>query len=356
MKTKKKVLLSIVSWLLVLSLIGCSQNSSQLDNNSSDYETTISQESEGNASTDSQSQSGQADAGGNSISNENSSGNSVSLSDIPAYSGSPYVTINNNVPFFTDSDYTTTSYETYSELDSLGRCGPAIACVGKDLMPTQERGNIGDVKPTGWHTVKYAGIDGNYLYNRCHLIMYALTGENANTKNLITGTRYLNVEGMLPFEEKTHDYIESTGNHVLYRVTPIFDGNNLLASGVLMEAYSVEDNGSGIKFCIYCYNVQPGVTIDYSTGDSQGPEFTGSESNTDTKVNLNQAETNSSTPASGGGSGEVKNYILNTNTKKFHLPGCKSAAKIADKNRKEYSGSRQDLINQGYDPCKNCNP
>ena len=199
----------------------------------------------------------------------------VSLSDIPEYSGNAYVYINNNIPFFEEVDLTTTSYEKYSDLDSLGRCGVAIANIGQDLMPTEERGSIGSVKPTGWHTVRYQGIDGNYLYNRCHLIGYQLSGENANEKNLITGTRYLNVEGMLPFENMVADYVEETNNHVLYRVTPIFEGDNLLASGVLIEAKSVEDNGAGIQFNVYCYNVQPGIEIDYETGDSTGPEYTG---------------------------------------------------------------------------------
>ena len=192
-----------------------------------------------------------------------------SISKVAAYSGKPYVEINQNVPYFADSELPTTSYEYYSDLDLLGRCGVCIASVGQDIMPTEKRGDIGSVKPTGWHTVKYAGVvDGNYLYNRCHLIGYQLTGENANNKNLITGTRYLNVEGMLPFENMVADYVKETGNHVMYRVTPVFDGNNLLASGVLMEAKSVEDNGAGILFNVFCYNVQPGVTIDYATGDS----------------------------------------------------------------------------------------
>jgi len=199
----------------------------------------------------------------------------ISLEDIPEYNGKPYVYINSNVPFFTESDLTTTSYEKYSKLDSLGRCGVAVASIGKDIMPTEERGTIGSVKPSGWHTVRYQGIDGNYLYNRCHLIGYQLSGENANEKNLITGTRYLNVKGMLPFENMVAEYVEGTNNHVLYRVTPIFEGDNLLASGVLIEAKSVEDNGKGIQINVYCYNVQPGIEIDYKTGESLGPEYTG---------------------------------------------------------------------------------
>ena len=205
---------------------------------------------------------------------ETSKNSAIQLGSIPAYSGSPYVEINGNVPFFTDADSTTAAFETYSDLDTMGRCSVAYANICKEIMPTERRGYIGSVRPSGWHTVKYAGIDGNYLYNRCHLIGYQLAGENANEKNLITGTRYLNVDGMLPFEDRVADYVNSTSHHVLYRVTPVFDGNNQLASGVLMEAKSVED--SNLQFCVYCYNVQPGVTISYADGSSSGPEFTGS--------------------------------------------------------------------------------
>lgn len=185
---------------------------------------------------------------------------------IPAFSGKPYLVVNENRPYFSPEEYTFTSFERYSDLDALGRCGVAYACVGKDLMPKEERGTIGQIKPSGWQTIKFDQVDGKYLYNRCHLIGYQLSGENANEKNLITGTRYLNVEGMLPFENQVADYVLESGNHVLYRVTPVFEGNNLLATGVLMEAYSVEDYGGGICFCVFCYNSQPGITIDYSTG------------------------------------------------------------------------------------------
>ncbi len=223
----------------------------------------------------------------------------LSLADIPEYSGAPYVTVNDNQPQFLETDLSTDSYEYYSDLDSLGRCGVVYACIGTDLMPTEERGSIGSVKPTGWHTVKYDVVDGNYLYNRCHLIGYQLSGENANTKNLITGTRYLNVDGMLPFENMVADYVLETENHVMYRVTPIFDGDNLLVSGVQIEAESVEDNGEGILFNVYCYNVQPGVEIDYATGDSQLAESaTASESSTTTDnstVSENTTTDNSTT-------------------------------------------------------------
>lgn len=193
----------------------------------------------------------------------------VTYIDVPVYAGKPYTEINGNVPFFTDDELSAASYEYYGELDALGRCGACMASVGQDIMPTKERESIGDVKPTGWHTVKYEGVvDGNYLYNRCHLLGFQLTGENANRKNLITGTRYMNVEGMLPFENMVADYVKETGNHVMYRVTPLFDGDNLVADGVLMEARSVEDNGADILFNVFCYNVQPGVSIDYATGES----------------------------------------------------------------------------------------
>lgn len=193
---------------------------------------------------------------------------SQSVMNVPEFSGQPYVVINDNTPEFTEDDLTTDAYEFYSQLDQLGRCGYAMACIGVELMPTEDRDAIGQVKPSGWHTVKYDFVDGKYLYNRCHLIGFQLTGENANEQNLITGTRYLNVEGMLPFENLVADYVKETGNHVLYRVTPVYDGDNLVARGVQMEAYSVEDNGEGICFHVYAYNNQPGVTIDYFTGES----------------------------------------------------------------------------------------
>lgn len=194
---------------------------------------------------------------------------SYDLKDIPEYNGKSYITINNNKPNFESKDKTTKSFEKYSNLDSLNRCGVAYANVSKKTMPTEKRGRIGMIKPSGWHTIKYNNVDGKYLYNRCHLIGYQLTGENANEKNLITCTRYMNTVGMLEFENKVADYVKETNNHVLYRVTPIFKENNLLASGAQMEAYSVEDNGKGISFNVYVYNVQEGITIDYKNGDSK---------------------------------------------------------------------------------------
>ena len=353
------------------------------------------------------------------------------ISTIPDYSGKPYVVVNEGEPYFTDTEKTTHSFEKYSDLDSLGRCGAAIACIGTDIMPTAPRGTIGAVRPTGWHTVKYAGIDGNYLYNRCHLIAYELAGENANEKNLITGTRYLNIEGMLPFENEVADYVKYSGNHVLYRVTPIFENENLLASGVLMEGISVEDDGAGIKFNVFCYNVQPGITIDYTTGESTGEEYSGSDTakydgvdfsspaviaiiqqslnnhgydcgspdgiagtatanaieryRNDHSISGNSIDAalalalgvnaydlldasqkdvskTSQTDIRNGQTGDPTDsspnvtYIINMNTGKFHYPDCNSVSQMAEHNKKEYTGLRDDLIRQGYEPCQRCNP
>lgn len=192
-----------------------------------------------------------------------------SIENIPEYTNKEYIIINNNEPYFTEEDYTLKSFEKYSDLDLLGRCGVAYANVGIDTMPTTERGSIGMIKPTGWHTIKYDIVNGKYLYNRCHLIGYQLTGENDNEKNLITCTRQMNIGAMLEYENKVADYVKKTNNHVLYRVTPVFKDSNLLATGVEIEAYSVEDNGEGIKFNVFIYNVQEGIEIDYTTGDSK---------------------------------------------------------------------------------------
>lgn len=235
---------------------------------------------------------------------------SFDYSSVPQYSDSAYAVVNGNVPFFTDSEITATAYEYYSDLDSLGRCGVCVASVGKEIMPTETRGNISSVKPTGWHSTKYSNVDGNNLYNRCHLLGYQLTGENANAKNLITGTRYLNVTGMLPFENMVADYVKETGNHVMYRVTPIFDGDNLVADGVLMEAKSVEDDGDGVLFNVFCYNVQPGIQIDYATGDSYSLEQTQTQKTTASKQQA--------TTASSSGSGS---YLVNISNGKIHIVG-----------------------------------
>lgn len=343
----------------------------------------------------------------------------ITLNNLPAYSGEAYVELNDNVPDFSKKDMTSKAFEKYSELDDLGRCGVAYANVCTETMPTEERGNIGMIKPSGWQTVKYDNVEGKYLYNRCHLIGYQLTAENANEKNLITGTRYLNVEGMLPFENLVADYVEETDNHVLYRVTPIFKGDNLLASGVQIEAYSVEDKGKGVSFNVYCYNVQPGITIDYTNGDSKlsdgtiasitlnytkyalevgqsktlvavtSPESAVksvtwySSNNKIATVSKNgkvtavkagtvtiTAKTSNglkatckvtvkekydTTVINGSANGNIT-YVLNTNTKKFHLPSCSSVKDMKDKNKQEVTCSRDEVIDMGYVPCKRCNP
>ena len=256
----------------------------------------------------------------------------VSLSDIPAFSGEPYVVIDDNEPDFPAEDFTSEGFEEYSPLDDLGRCGVAYANVGLDTMPTEDRGSISNVKPTGWQSVQYDFVDGKNLYNRCHLIGFQLTGENANRENLITGTRYMNVDGMLPFENMVADYVKETENHVLYRVTPMFEGDNLVASGVQMEAQSVEDKGEGVCFNVYVYNNQPGVTIDYATGDSWASD----EAPADTD--------------------KERAYILNTSSHKFHKPDCGSVDTISPANKRRYTGDRADLIAQGYQPCGTCKP
>ena len=255
---------------------------------------------------------------------------SDSVTEVADYENSPYIVLNNNIPEFTEEDHVTESYEYYSKLDRYGRCGYAMACIGTDLMPTEERESISQVKPSGWVNNSYDFIDGKYLYNRCHLIGFQLTGENANERNLITGTRYMNTEGMLPFENMVADYIKETDNHVIYRVTPVYDGENLVARGVHMEAWSVEDAGEGICFNVYCYNTQPGVEIDYTTGE-------------------NWASAN----------GENKApviYILNINSGKFHLVDCGQTKSISEENKQEYTGNRQELIEQGYSPAGCCDP
>ena len=305
----------------------------------------------------------------------------LSVGEIPAYSGEAAIEINQNVPGFTKADYTTEAFEQYSPLDELGRCHAAYACVGEEIMPTEERGAIGMVKPSGWHTVKYDFVDGKYLYNRCHLIAYMLSGENANTENLITGTRYLNTEGMLPYENQVADYVHNIGNHVLYRVTPLYEGDNLVASGVEIEASSVEDRGKSLSFHVYCYNVQPGITIDYATGDStlaeddqtenvrgiaselevfaaDALEETKAAAGDQSLENVVTAAVQEETSAEqdGGNAKEERDYVLNKNTKKFHYPWCSSADDIKKKNRKDFTGTREEVISQGYVPCKRCNP
>ena len=336
---------------------------------------------------------------------EQGTGNGVEFSpeSVPAYSGNPSAEINGNVPYFRDSELTATAFKRFPELDELGRCGVVTACLGPETMPVAARESIGMIKPSGWHLEKYEGIDGNYLYNRCHLIGYQLCGENANELNLITGTRYMNTEGMEPYESDTAYYIRRTGNHVLYRVTPVFNGDDLVATGVLMEARSVEDDD--FAYCVFCYNVQPGIEIDYATGDSsqtvqddrppeaagrdeekqtaesshaqsgagQSEEENSQDAQTDKRTSDStqtdawnsdntQTEGEDSNNAPSGetakeeGSAESPDYMLNASSHKFHKPDCESVESMAEHNKKAFYGTRDEAIAQGYDPCKRCNP
>ena len=334
----KKIIALLLTLVMVFSFTGCeidAYDTSSLSNSSEisiDVESNISSvvSSHVSSKTESISQS----VGGTPA--------PVKPSNIPAYSGKAYTIINNNIPSFSADELTTIGYEKYSPLDSLGRCGVALASCGKEIMPAdgEERGNISSIKPTGWVQAQYSGVSGGYLYNRCHLIGWQLSAENANNKNLITGTRYLNTEGMLPFENMVADYIKETGNHVAYRITPIFEGNNLLASGVQMEAYSIEDNGNGICFNVYCYNVQPGITINYATGSSTSSS-TNSSSSSSTSSTSSQVTT-SSTPST-----TVYVWISGSGTK-YHSNSSCSNMKNPSQVTKEVAES------QGRTPCSKC--
>ncbi len=264
---------------------------------------------------------------------------SVSSNNIPSYNGDAYIVVDNNLPSFSENEKKNKkSFEKYSNHDTLGRCSTAYANVCKDTMPKEKRGSISEVKPSGWVSCKYDFVDGQSLYNRCHLIGFQLTAENANEKNLITGTRYMNTQGMLPFENMVADYVKETGNHVLYRVTPVYKNKELVARGVQMEAYSVEDNGDGICFNVYCFNIQPGVIINYANGISKSD---GTLDKTTAKPVDNEKN---------------QVYILNNKSKKFHYPDCKNVKDISKENKSEYKGRRTGLINRGYEPCGSCNP
>ena len=296
------------------------------------------------------------------------------LSDAPAYEGKPSAEVNSGNPFFTPTDIERGAFEDYAPLDTLGRCGAAFALVGRETMPTEERGSIGMIKPSGWKTTRYDWIDGQYLYNRCHLIGYLLTAENDNERNLITGTRSLNTQGMLPYEERVAKYVERTGNHVLYRCTPLFEGDELVARGVLMEALSVEDGGAGIHFCTWCYNVEPGVEIDYATGESHATDGA-SESSADGAVGAAatagtaagvavgepEEAAAAGVPEANEEAGEpeaadVQTYVLNTNSHKFHYPWCSSVDDMAEHNKKFVDSTHDEIVSNGYQPCKRCNP
>ncbi len=270
--------------------------------------------------------------------NEYISDRAATWADIPSYEGDIFSIVLDGKPHFTANEITTQVFELYSNLDSLGRCGTAFACCGTALMPTGERGNISSIKPSGWKQAQYDFVDGKYLYNRCHLIGWQLSGEDANRGNLITGTRYMNTEGMLPFENMVADYIRETDNHVMYRITPWFYQNELVARGVQIEAYSVEDGGEGICFNVFCHNVQPGVTLHYADGAS-APESTVTTTTATTTTIAHEND---------------ENYVLNTNTKKIHYPDCSSAKSIKPHNREEFIGTLEELFGMGYSTCGNC--
>lgn len=327
-KLKKSLIMTLGVLICLLGFIGCSStNISSSNNNGQVIENSTNVP----------------------LTNQNGNSNNISISNIPEYSGEDYIVLNNNVPNFPEADLTTTSFEEYSPLDSLGRCGVAYANVGTDIMPTEKRESISSVKPSGWQSIKYDIVEGKYLYNRSHLIGYQLTAENANDRNLITGTRYFNATLMLPYENMVADYIKETNNHVLYRVTPVFEGNNLVATGVQMEAKSVEDNGEGIEFNVFVYNVQPGITIDYATGNSalSGEEIVKNESSNNT--NSSTGSTNNSTNNNNSASSNEETIIRgNSKSKIYHCPGQRDYENMADSQYLVNFNSEQEAIDAGY--------
>ena len=347
MKNTRKLLALLLTLVMLFSFVGCDLESYEYDDSSSTISSAIEDETSSTVSDEENSKSEESSQSTDSSTPQpqkpssvgSGTATAVKPSSLPKYSGEAYVVVNNNQPNFSASELTTKGYEKYSSLDSLGRCGVAIASCGKEIMPgaNEERGSISSIKPTGWIQKSYSGISGGYLWNRCHLIGWQLSAENANRQNLITGTRYMNINGMLPFENMVADYIEETGNHVAYRITPIFEGNNLVCSGVQMEAYSIEDDGDGICFNVYCYNVQPGITINYANGDSSGPS-----SNNNTTSSKPSTEQNNNSASSGD-----MVWIPNSGSKYHNHSGCSNM-----KNPRQVT--KQEAINQGFDACKKC--
>ena len=358
MKNTKKLLALLLSIVMLLSFVGCDidssdygessniESSSSITDNTTDNSSDITDSSNGTSSSPStESPTTQTPTPSSTQKPDNSvvgtgTAKAVDPSTLPAFSGTAWTVVNDNQPNFSASEITTKGYEKYSSLDSLDRCGVALASCGKEIMPgaDEKRGSISSVKPSGWVQKSYSGISGGYLWNRCHLIGWQLSAENANRQNLITGTRYMNINGMLPFENMVADYIKETGNHVAYRITPIFEGRNLVCSGVQMEAYSVEDDGDGICFNVYCYNVQPGITINYATGDSSGP----SSSTTTSTPTTEQDNTNDNQAANGD-----MVWIPNSGSKYHSRSGCSNM-----KNPRQVT--KQEAENEGYEPCKKC--
>lgn len=296
------------------------------------------------------------------------------LADIPEWTGYAFCYVNGNKPDFAPEEIWTSTQESLEPLDELGRCGTANSCIGTDGMPTEGRGDISEIHPTGWHTERYDFVEGEALYNRCHLIAHMLSGDDAIPRNLVTGTSYMNRDGMLPFEEAIAAYVKGTGNHVMYRVTPVFAGDELVCRGVHMEAVSVEDDGAGLSFNVFCYNVQPGIDIDYKTGDNKLSEDTEMLEDYQAGRFALIANTHSETsdnsfiadePQSGEGAedegqneqkSQTRTYILNTNTGKFHYPDCRSVKDMKDKNKQEVEATREEIIERGFEPCGNCKP
>lgn len=331
--------------MLIFSCAGCtldtdpyqSDTTSQSESTSTAVEDTSSTSSETTSNDDSSSATSDTTSPPKRSGTGTGTATKVDISSIPAYSGRPYAIINNNVPNFSASELTTKGYETYSSLDSLGRTQMCIASVGRDTMPKagEERQSISNIKPTGWVQAQYDCVSGGWLYNRCHLIGWQLSAENANKCNLITGTKYLNINGMLPFENMVADYIKETNGHVAYRITPVYEGNNLLASGVQMEAYSIDDDGESICFNVYCYNVQPEITINYATGSSTGPS------------NKQETSTPTQTP-SVENTGDSSMVWIPKSGSKYH-------SKSSCSNMKNPSQvTEQEAIQRGYEPCKKC--
>ena len=348
MKFSCKIAALLLSVAMLFSFAGCTLDTDINESSSNFTDSSISESntaddppSSGSISTDSDvHSSGSEESEKPNTSTGTGTADPVKLSSIPAFSGNAYAVINDNQPNFSASELTTKAYENYADLDSQGRCGTAIASCGKEIMPAdgEERGSFSSIYPSGWKQAKYSGISGGYLWNRCHLIGWQLSAENANRKNLITGTRYMNINGMLPFENMVADYIQESGNHVAYRVTPIYDGNDLVCSGVQMEAYSIEDHGEAICFNVYCYNVQPGITINYATGDSSEP---GSE--TTTPPSSSESGNTNNNP---GTSGEMV-WIPSSGSKYHSNPGCSNM-----KNPTQVT--KDEAISRGYEPCKKC--
>ena len=331
---KKKMTAFLLALVLSLSIAGCTTQSpapQPLPDSSASYD----------ASTIQPEQSSEPAQTGNK--NTSATPGQFNFADLPEYSES-YYEVNGNQPYFTEADMTTEAFETYSDLDSLGRCGVAYANICKEIMPTEERQAINSVTPSGWVQASYPDLKLPHVMERCHLIGFQLAGENDNEKNLVSGTHYFNVSLMLPFENMVADYVKETDNHVLYRVTPIFVNDELMPRGVLMEAYSVEDDGDGICFNVFCYNVQPGLVFNYTTGTSKETGVASVKSDDDTTTS------NVSTAA------DTKTYVLNTRSLKFHTPDCSSISKIAEYNKEEETISRSELIAEGYEPCGICKP